>query len=89
MLRHQMVHNEVILTTILKGSNEMKTKEQIKQEFMQDLKALLEKYDAEISAEDIGYAPCIEISVPQFNSDGLIDDYIEIELGNSINKNDM
>ena len=30
----------------------MKTKDQIKQEFMQDLKSLLEKYDAKISAEE-------------------------------------
>lgn len=70
----------------------MKTKEQIKQEFMQDLKALLEKYDAKISAEEYrDGCPHVVASLQEKYSDAgvIISEECEIDLGIWIEPSDF
>lgn len=86
-----MVHNKAILTPILKGSIEMKTKDQIKREFMKDLKVLLEKYDARVSAESFNHFPYVEVSIPAvWDDDGnIMTPSVDIDLGPYIDKSDF
>lgn len=69
----------------------MKTKEQIKQEFMQDLKALLEKYNAKISAESFYHFPYVEVSIPAvWDKDGNnVSPSVDIDLGPYIDQSDF
>lgn len=66
----------------------MKTKDQIKQEFMQDLKALLEKYDAEITAQEyVGYSRIeVYVSGVYDEAGNTIAESTEFDLGYFINK---
>lgn len=55
---------------------------------MQDLKALLEKYDAEITAQEyVGYSR-IEVAISGvYDEDGnTVSEFTEIDLGHFINK---
>ena len=66
-------------------------KELVTQQFTMELKALLKKYDAEISAEDHyqGYPECgedirITVTIPsKYDADGnMLREWTEIDLGN-------
>jgi hypothetical protein len=67
----------------------MKTSEQVKQEFMDKLKALFKEYNAGLSADDkwIGYAECgqdvrMDIYIPSVYVDNeTISEGVEIDLG--------
>lgn len=71
----------------------MKTEAQVSKEFINDLKALLKRYNAEIEADDHwrGYAECgrdirMTVSIPGVYQDGeTIQEYVEIDLGQDIN----
>jgi len=70
----------------------MKTEEQVKQEFMQDLKALLEKYDAKIAAEEYrDGCPFVEVSIPAVwdETGNIISPSVDIDLGPYIDKSDF
>ena len=69
----------------------MKNKEQIKQEFMHDLKTLLEKYDAKITVESFNHFPYVEVSIPAvWDEDGdMISPSVDVDLGPYIDKSDF
>ena len=71
----------------------MKTKEQVEAEFLKDLNELLERYNAEMSADDhfSGYAECgedirITVDIPGiYNEDGnVVRETTEINLGKRV-----
>lgn len=74
----------------------MKTESQVSKEFIEDLKSLLKKYNAEIGAEDhwMGYAECgrdirMTVCIPGVYADGeCVQEYTEINLGQDIDGKD-
>ena len=73
----------------------VQTKDQVEKEFRAELRALLNKYGAELRAEDhwIGYAECgsdikMTVYIPSiYNESGeYVREYVEIDLGNYVDK---
>lgn len=70
----------------------IQTKEQIEQSFMDDLHALLDKYNAELEAADhyIGYPECgedirVTVTIPaRYENNECTHEFTEIDLGRYI-----